>query len=110
MLSGWRRGRVGINRVNMVSRLTLSSLAFCVFLVAGVEVLCRTGVFRCRIAADVTLSEAAIPVLVVVGGLLIVGLGVAFLSEGLVVLTKSTSPVRRLLWLAVGGGLAGVVP
>jgi len=91
-------------------RLVLSSLAFSVFSIAGVGLMCSTELFRCRIGSDVAVSEAVVPFLLVFGGLFLIGIGVAFLSEQVVAMAKKVSARRPMLWWAVGGAAIGIVP
>jgi hypothetical protein len=91
-------------------RLMLSSLAFCTFAIAGVGLMCSTGLFRCRVGSDIAVSEAVIPLLLVFGGLFLIGVGVAFLSEQVVAMAKSASARRPVLWWIGGGAVVGIVP
>ena len=88
----------------------LSSLAFCTFAIAGVGVMCSTGLSRCWVNPDVSVSEAVIPLLAVFGGLFLVGVGVAFLSDQVVAMAKSVSARWPMLWWIVGGAVVGIVP
>lgn len=96
--------------MTILARLGLSSLAFCIFSIAGVGLMCTTGLFRCRVGSDVAVSETIVPLLLVFGGLFLVGVGVAFLSERLVGMAKGVSARRPVLWWIVGGAVIGIVP
>jgi hypothetical protein len=51
-----------------------------------------------------------VPLLVVFGGVFLVGIGVAFLSQQVIAIARSASDRRRLLWWVIGGAVAGMVP
>lgn len=91
-------------------RLVLSSLAFSLFSIAGVGLMCSTELFRCRMGSDVAVSEAFVPLLLVFGALFLIGIGVAFLSEQVVEMAKKVSARRPMLWWVVGGAVVGIVP
>jgi hypothetical protein len=96
--------------MKILARLMLSSLGFCVFSIAGVGLMCTTGLILCRIGSDVAVSEAVVPLLVVFGGTFLIGIGVAFLSEQVVAMAKNVSAGRPVLWWVVGGAVIGIVP
>jgi hypothetical protein len=96
--------------MKILARLVISGLAFCIFSVAGIGLMCSTGLFRCRVGSDISVSEAVVPLLLVFGGLFLVGVGVAFLSEQVVGMANSSGARRPLLWWVVGGAAIGIVP
>ncbi len=98
--------------MKMRARLFAGSLLFSIVVAGGVARLCGTGRFICRIGNEVAFSEAFVPLLVVFGVLLLIGFGVAFLSEQVIGLfsragTNTTS--RFLKWIG-GGALVGLLP